>query len=66
MSTDDRVLDLMFRAERGLQHAQDAQILLAALKSAANSHTEPSAYLTFLKFHIKNGMEHIQDLSTEK
>lgn len=60
---EDAVLNLMARAEHGLQHARDAEILFAALKSAANSHTEIGEYMKFLKFHINKGLEHVRNKS---
>ena len=61
----DPVLNLMARAEHGLQHAHDAQILFEALKSAATAHSTPSDMLKFLKFHIAAGREHVRNLPAE-
>lgn len=52
----DSLIQLMSRAEAGLQHADDAEILFEALKSAAEVHTNPEETLTFLKFHLGRGL----------
>ena len=57
--------NLMSRAEHGLQHAHDAQVLFAALKSAAQQHTNEADMLKFLKHHIARGIEHINNLPKE-
>lgn len=62
---DSSILDLMHRAENGVPHKRDSEVLFAALKSAANSHTGPAEYLTFLKFHIGKGMEHVRSKPVE-
>lgn len=64
-ATDNNILDLMQRAENGVPHQRDSQVLFAALKSAANSHTGPAAYMTFLKFHIDKGIEHVKGKPVE-
>ena len=54
---DDQILQLMSRAEAGLQHAADATILFNALKSAAVTQSDKTDILKFLTFHIQNGIE---------
>jgi hypothetical protein len=55
----------MHRAEHGVPHKRDSQVLFAALKSAANSHTGPAEYMTFLKFHIENGLKAVRNKPVE-
>jgi hypothetical protein len=61
----DTILDLIHRAEHGVPHKRDSEVLFAALKSAAHSHASNTEYLTFLKFHIKNGLEHVNSHPVE-
>lgn len=56
---------LMTRAENGLQWGNDAPILFAALKSAAQQHTNEADMLKFLKHHIARGIEHVNNLPKE-
>lgn len=64
--SDDRILDLIYRTERGLQHAHDGEILIEALKSAvANSYLTDTEYVNRLHFHIQRGFEAVKNKPKE-
>lgn len=48
---------LMVRAEGGHQHADDAQVLFEAIKSAAQQHTSEADMLKFVVHHISCGYQ---------
>lgn len=60
MNNNENILQLMTRAEAGFQHADDAQILFEALKSAGQTHTSPQDLLKFLEHHISVGLESVR------